>query len=197
MYSTLLGDSVFDNKSYVKGGLSVLDHLKAHKATTDKVTLVAVDGNRINDVHKQLKRVPKTTTHLFISVGGNDALDEANIINEDAETVASVLYDLSDIAHRFEVRYKKMLKAVLKLKKPTTICTIYYPNFECPYTQKLTVAALTFFNDVIIRQAFLHKLPLIDLRLLCNNPADYANPIEPSEQGGLKIAKTILKIAAK
>ena len=34
-------------------------------------------------------------------------------------------------------------------------------------------------------------LPVIDLRLVCTEPADYANPIEPSVQGGRKIAAAI------
>jgi hypothetical protein len=50
---------------------------------------------------------------------------------------------------------------------------------------------LSLFNDAITRAAFARKLPLIDLRLICNDPGDYANPIEPSAQGGEKIAKAI------
>jgi hypothetical protein len=36
-------------------------------------------------------------------------------------------------------------------------------------------------------------LPAIDLRLVCTEPADYANPIEPSGRGGLKIAGAIAR----
>ncbi len=53
--------------------------------------------------------------------------------------------------------------------------------------------ALTVFNDVITRQAFLAGVPLIDLRLICTEDADYANPIEPSSQGGDKIARSIAR----
>ena len=49
------------------------------------------------------------------------------------------------------------------------------------------------FNDVILRVAFEHHLPVIDLRLVCNEPADYANPIEPSGRGGRKIALAIAR----
>ena len=38
------------------------------------------------------------------------------------------------------------------------------------------------------------KIPLIDLRVLCDDDKDFANPIEPSCIGGMKIAKTINKI---
>jgi hypothetical protein len=47
------------------------------------------------------------------------------------------------------------------------------------------------FNDVILRVAFELELNVIDLRLICNQKSDYANPIEPSGQGGSKIAKAI------
>ena len=63
--------------------------------------------------------------------------------------------------------------------------------------QKIAVAALTIFNDVIIRQAFLSGVPLIDLRLVCNEKADYANEIEPSEAGGKKIANAIIRLVTE
>ena len=46
-------------------------------------------------------------------------------------------------------------------------------------------------------EVFKRNLPLIDLRVLCNKDEDYANPIEPSCIGGLKIAKTIKKVIGK
>jgi hypothetical protein len=50
---------------------------------------------------------------------------------------------------------------------------------------------LCVFNDVILRVALQHRLGIIDLRLVCTEPADYANPIEPSSRGGQKIARAI------
>ncbi len=47
------------------------------------------------------------------------------------------------------------------------------------------------FNDVIARTAHAHGLDLIELRLVCTKPSDYANPIEPSGAGGAKIARAI------
>ena len=46
-------------------------------------------------------------------------------------------------------------------------------------------------NDTILRVAFEHGLPAIDLRLICSERADYANPIEPSVHGGAKISRAI------
>jgi hypothetical protein len=53
---------------------------------------------------------------------------------------------------------------------------------------------LTVFNDVILRVAIERRLPVLDLRLICNEPADYANPIEPSGRGGEKIARAIARV---
>jgi hypothetical protein len=51
------------------------------------------------------------------------------------------------------------------------------------------------FNDVIIRTAFESNAALVDLRLVCSEPSDYANPIEPSGSGGLKIARAVARAA--
>jgi hypothetical protein len=53
--------------------------------------------------------------------------------------------------------------------------------------------ALMMFNDVIVRVAVERHLALIDLRLVCTTPADYANAIEPSGAGGGKIAAAIAR----
>jgi hypothetical protein len=90
-----------------------------------------------------------------------------------------------------------MLQGVLSLKKPTAVCTIYYPRIPEPFMQKIAVAALATFNDVIIRQAFLAGVPLIDLRLVCDEDSDYANEIEPSEKGGGKIANAIVRLVGE
>jgi hypothetical protein len=39
-------------------------------------------------------------------------------------------------------------------------------------------------------------LTLIDLRLVCDEDTDFANPIEPSVHGGAKIARVIAGFAA-
>ena len=48
--------------------------------------------------------------------------------------------------------------------------------------------------DVITRQAFKAGVPLIDLRLTCNEARDYANPIEPSAEGSEKIVNAIMNV---
>lgn len=52
------------------------------------------------------------------------------------------------------------------------------------------------FNDCIFHEAIRSGLPILDLRLVCNEPEDYAavSPIEPSVQGGQKIVTCIAQI---
>jgi hypothetical protein len=57
--------------------------------------------------------------------------------------------------------------------------------------QQMAMAAETIFNDIITFEIFKRKLPLIDLRVLCDEDQDFANPIEPSCIGGMKIANKI------
>jgi hypothetical protein len=193
----LLGDSVFDNKAYVNGGLDVIAQLRRQIPAEWKASLRAVDGSVVENVQRQALDLPHDATHLVVSVGGNDAIMNAGILQRMVTSSAEVLDELADIAGEFEYRYLEMLQCVLRLKKPTGVCTIYYPRIPELFTQKIAVAALATFNDVIIRRAFLAGVPLIDLRLVCDEESDYANEIEPSEKGGEKIANAIVRMVSE
>ena len=60
--------------------------------------------------------------------------------------------------------------------------------------QKVSVTALTVFNDIIIEEAVNAGVPIMDLRVMYTDEADYANPIEPSTVGGNKMVSVIDKI---
>ena len=191
----LLGDSIFDNKAYVGAEPDVISHLRTMIPPDWQATLRAVDGNVAEQVSGQLLRIPEDSTHLFISVGGNNAIMNADILSLPANSAAEIFDNLSNRVSDFEFHYSEMLKAVLTRNLPSAVCTIYYPNFPDPFMQKIAVTALSAFNDVIIRQAILSGIPFLDLRLICNEKEDYANEIEPSGQGGQKIAAKILELA--
>ena len=86
-----------------------------------------------------------------------------------------------------------MLQGILARGLPVALCTIYDARFPDPQEQRLVVTGLSLFNDVITREAFSRRLSLIDLRLICSEPDDYANPIEPSAKGGAKIAAAVVQ----
>jgi lysophospholipase L1-like esterase len=190
----LAGDSVFDNAAYVNGGTDVISHLRQQMPGDWKATLVAVDGSVIQRVRGQVMKLPSDATNLVVSVGGNDALGHADLLQQKAQSVAEVLDKLAAAAEDFQYQYHEMLRSILEAGVSTAVCTIYYPRFPEPLIQRLAITALTVFNDVIIREAFLAGIPLLDLRLICDRDEDYANPIEPSEAGGRKIAAAIIRM---
>jgi hypothetical protein len=187
----LLGDSIFDNAAYTSGGPDVITQLRHLLPRGWAATLLAVDGARTEDVARQLSRLPSAATHLVLSVGGNDALAHGDLLEGPAATAAQVLGFLADAAGAFEQRYRGLIDRLLEPGLPLTVCTVYNGNFPDPEFQRIAATALCVFNDAILRVAFERALTIIDLRLVCCEPADYANPIEPSSIGGEKIARAI------
>ncbi|HEV2080785.1 MAG TPA: SGNH/GDSL hydrolase family protein [Allosphingosinicella sp.] len=192
----LLGDSIFDNAVYVSGGPDVVRQLRDIVPERWQATLLAVDGAVTSGVAPQLKRMPADATHLVVSVGGNDALGYSYLLGERVRSVGEGVAVLEQAQRRFAAQYREMLDGVLALGVPTAVCTIY-DTPPSAANQRIIRAALALFNDQISRTAFSRRLPLIDLRLICNEEGDYANPIEPSVQGGAKMASAILAFARR
>ena len=188
----LLGDSIFDNQSYVEPGEpDVIRQLRARLPTDWEATLLAVDGSVTNDIRFQLAHLPTDATHLVVSVGGNDALGQLDVLTSPASSVAEALARLAAIQDQFELTYRRMLDTVLARRLPTAVCTIYNGNFPDTAYQRIATFGVTSWDDTILRCAIERGLPVIELRLICTDAADYANPIEPSARGGDKIAATI------
>jgi hypothetical protein len=193
----LLGDSIFDNAAYVGGGPDVITQLRPALPAGWRCTLCAVDGAVVADVERQLARVPEDATHLVVSAGGNDALGHIDILSRRARSAAEVLGLLADAVAPFEARYRRMLTTVLGCGLPVTVCTVYNGNLPDALTQRLASTALAVFNDAILRIAVETRTAAIELRLVCDDPGDYANPIEPSVRGGGKIARAVARALAE
>ncbi|WP_171027170.1 SGNH/GDSL hydrolase family protein [Pseudarthrobacter sp. NamB4] len=185
----LLGDSIFDNGAYVGGSPDVVAQLR-DELPDWRCTLLAVDGDVTPGVLRQLASLPRDATHVVVSVGGNDALGYAPLLEQRTSSVGEALAVLGAAAERFAGDYQAMLDAVKATGLPSAVCTIYDTPPSQP-GQKIIKAALCLFNDAITRAAFSRGAGLIDLRLICSEDGDYANPIEPSAQGGQKIARAI------
>jgi hypothetical protein len=189
----LMGDSIFDNKAYVGNEPDVVGHLR--QLSPDwKFDLHAVDGNVAGDVSKQLNSIQEDVSHLVVSAGGNDAINNADILQMRVSNSAEVLASLAARAKDFEAAYFQMLTAATNIGRPFAISTIYYPNFAEESVQKVTKAALASFNDVIVTLGAKFQVPILDLRLICTERSDYANEIEPSGIGGRKIAFAIIRM---
>jgi hypothetical protein len=190
----LLGDSILDNAAYVGGRPAVIDQVRTRLPSGWKATLNARDGSVINDVLPQLERLPGDATHLVVSAGGNDVLFEIGLLQEPAETVGAALRLLADECDRFRRDYRRLLDALEQPGLPVVLCTIYNPCSPDERLQHEAVAALRLFNDGIIADARARGLPVIDLRSVCTEIADFANEIEPSSQGGARIAQAICDV---
>ena len=162
-------------------------------------SLLAVDGSTTVNIPNQMQRLPKECTHLVLSVGGNNALTEESRLGISffgmiGEPTSKSLDSLADISNVFESQYRSSVDACMRPGLPLGVCTIYNGCFPDKSYQRIASLALAIFNDVIIRVAIERSLPIIDLRLICAAPADYANPIEPSSVGGEKIAMAIVAL---
>ena len=198
----LLGDSIFDNAPYTCGGPDVISQVRDLLPPGWRASLLAVDGATILNIPDQIHHLPKDCTHLVLSVGGNNALMEASrlgisFFGVPDETTSQSLYSLADISNAFESQYRSALDACLRPGLPLAVCTIYNGCFPDPSYQRMASLALAIFNDVIIRVAVERGIPVIDLRVICTAPADYANPIEPSSIGGAKIATVIVALVTE
>lgn len=186
----LLGDSILDNHAYVPDGPAVIDHMRNMLPEDWLATLIARDGDMVKHIEEQLLYVPDDATHLVLSIGGNDALHSAEVLSRPADTVRTAVLHLHEIRCKFRRAYRAMLWLVLSLKKPLAVCSIYdaIPNLS-PELQ----TTLCIFNDTIVREAVAAKVPVIDLRCICTEADDYSelSPIEPSGQGGGKIARAL------
>lgn len=189
----LLGDSIFDNAAYVPDGLPVIEHLRQIITPNWQATLLAVDGGTTVDVSGQTAGIPETATQLVVSVGGNDAIQYIPIFCNPVSNVGEALLRLSDIRNEFQQNYRKMLSHVMDFNLPVAVCTIYN---SVPGLGVIEQTALALFNEIILQEAFAARLPIIDLRLICDEEADYSSisPIEPSHRGGQKIAWAICSL---
>lgn len=189
----LLGDSIFDNAPYVDQGESVIEQVSKLLSHGDRATLLAVDGDVTADVERQLSGLPEDISHVFLSCGGNDALNSASVLSEDVATVGEALTRLTRIRELFRCDYRAILGRLGKLSDNVTVCTVYN---SVPDASASELAALALFNEVILEEAVLAGVSLIDLRVICDDRSDYSSvsPIEPSYSGSRKIATAIGRV---
>lgn len=189
----LLGDSIFDNAPYVPKNTEVQAQLQALLGDEHRVILLARDGDVLADVRTQVARLRKMSAGsgtLVVGCGGNDVLGLVSYMQSGVKSVLEAAEMLAAWQAEFRFEYRRMLDEVSTVGLPVAISTIY----DCvPGLSPGLRTALAVFNDVILREAVARRLPVLDLRVVCDDPADYsaASPIEPSQQGGGKIAAAI------
>ncbi len=189
----LYGDSVIDNYQYVEiDERSVLAHLKFQRPTWE-FGHFAIDGHTSVDVvQEQLKT--KTNVPSVLSVGGNDLLRRMELLTSSRQmTGLDVLEALREILIGLGERIKTIIG---RLTGPSLVCTIYNPDFLrdeylSPF-QRSAELVISAANDIIQREALLAGKEILELRDIFSQSTDFANPIEPSDKGGLKLANAIV-----
>jgi hypothetical protein len=105
----LLGDSIFDNAAYLAGGPDVVRQVRGILSSGWRASLNTRDGAVIADVTQQLQILPKDTNHLVLSIGGNDALGDAGLIDQNVGSMAEALELITNVREQLRTAYASML----------------------------------------------------------------------------------------
>jgi len=177
----LIGDSILNNTNYIlKEENSVPGLIKAKHSDT---YVFAKDEAIISDCNAQIEEIPEANntkdTYIFVSAGGNNILNNRNNISK--EIVDSLFQQYSTL--------------ILSLKSKFPNTNIYLLNLYYPLdsTFKNLYVYIDQWNSLITEFAEKNGLKVIQTNKLLINNDDFTNSIEPSEQGGKKIADVILK----
>jgi lysophospholipase L1-like esterase len=176
----LLGDSVFNNNSYVEKGKAVNEILQKNADKNTSIICLAINDSTINNIYQQLENVnidlnDKLTT-VFLSVGGNDIM---KLQQQNLDTT-------------FE-KYKTLIGAITS-KLPNVklvLLNIYYPT----NTSKYDLLIDKWNTNIDIEYESNDKnIYILNLSNLLKEPSDFVFDIEPSITGGEKIANKILSM---
>ncbi len=194
----LFGDSLLQNMSYTLAGESVIDHM--HRLSPVPVSQFAVDGDITTDTLLILEDRDddfNPETGVVLSVGGNDALRSASILEHPVSSVFESFTKMIPILDAFRSRYVAVLERLLKMYEGEQIRVLTIHN-RVPISTSMPREALTalgMFNEIILEECSRRDLQIIDLRVICESPDSYSDisPIEPSGVGGRRIVGAILQ----
>ena len=196
----LLGDSIIDNKTYVLDGeKSVLEHIQSK--TDIKTVQLALDGATTGDVlDNQLNNISSEASHIVLSVGGNDLLNEIGFLTEDFKyTPNQVLERCYSLIAPITKKYESIVTTLQtsKIRANLLLCTVYEGDLEGSVMyDDIAISSrtmLSLFNDSVYKTHNMFKTGILELRHIFTNKEDYANPIEPSHQGGEKLADKLVR----
>jgi len=200
---TLIGDSIFDNLSYVEnnGDPCVLQQLWRkirYNALPWEVKFLAQDGATVEDViNGQIKLIPPTTTFLVVSVGGNNGLQ---FLDDHANQFWNPCMWLTlwrEFSQKFNEVYSILAASIDDIQTAemsVAVCTIYQPKWTIPGSKEIVLPVIYYMNYVIKSFAKTHGFHVIDVYAMFTDDSDYANPIEPSCKGGDKLTNNMIKM---
>jgi hypothetical protein len=135
--------------------------------------------------------LPADASHIVIFVEGNDAIEKSGLLLTQPKSYREALQRLALAADEFERNVQQLIRVALASRLPTVVCTMLPPRYRDPGEQQAAYTALAVFNDRISRRAIEAQLSIIDLRLVCNEAEDYANPRMLSPAGMRKVANVV------
>ena len=187
-YFLLLGDSILNNELYVANGKSVNQLL--NDRTNNRTTCLAKNEATIVDVYDQVSKIPdkltsdSSHTTIFISVGGND------ILNQSSDKEGGQVY--SSVINTIFSAYKPLIKSIQTImpKSQIVLLDIYFPD-NIKYKQFHNV--IREWNDKLYSYAKENYFNVLRISDILIKPEDFTLSIEPSAIGSKKLVDAILE----
>ena len=176
----LLGDSVFNNNSYVEKGKAVNELLQKNADENTTIICLARNDSTINNVYQQLENVnidlnDKLIT-VFLSVGGND------IMNLQQKNLDDTIEKYNNLIDAITTKLPNVKLVLLN---------IYYPSNKVNYNSLID----KWNTKIDLEYESNNKnIYILDIASLLKEPSDFVFNIEPSSTGGEKIANKILSM---
>ena len=195
----LLSDTLLDNQACIAPGRTVIAQLQRLLPQNGDwhASLLPTAHATIPTVLEHIQSLPADTTHVVMSIGGTYALTTLTGIFTALSSVTEVIQQIYALQMHVEQAYLTALDTLADQHISTIVCTIAEPNFRDSDTQERMVVGLGAVNDSILRCAFVRGVPVVDTRLICTIPKDYANEIQPSEWGSTMIAAAVVTALTK
>ena len=181
----LVGDSILENSKYVPENKAVKDEIfKKHK----NMLMLAEDDSKIRDIDKQLKLIPKhlnkKSTHLIMSVGGNDIMEKYE--KKKASEITTEKID------ELFIEYRTLLEKIKKkYKMKIVLVNIYLPVAESHVKLHKVIRE---WNRRQKSYARAKRMKILAIADKFDDPKYFTEKIEPSEEGSKIIAKQVLDI---
>jgi hypothetical protein len=183
----LVGDSILKNDAYVSDGKSIKNLLIERNKN---IHCYAEDHSKIVDIFYQVSKIPiefnSPNTYVFLSAGGNNILSHYVDQNQDITNDSALKPMFS--------AYKNIVKSIRNRlpKAKIILIDIYYPN-NLTYRQYHNI--IKEWNNMIYDYAENPKnniYSVIRISSHLTQSEDFSFGIEPSSNGGKKIADLIL-----
>jgi hypothetical protein len=190
----LLGDGILANGGHTGGEPDSASTIR-QLLPAWTVSLLAAEGAAMAAVPAQAQRLPGDADLVVLSVGGNDAMEHVDLLQQPAQSSGETLDALIRMVEEFDGAYDRVVKTVRNRAPRVVLCTIYEPPLIGKNTAARARVLLTLLNDRILRTAYRWGVDVLDLRAICTSSGDFALQIAPSAAGAAKIARAIAAMA--